>query len=268
MQLRKFNPSLHSNSEPHSEFVPSFYVECLRVFRKFIKDVQTENFKQWSVKEIYTFLINPNNEYIPKCNKEFPLIDFKNTFRNIFSMAVDPVCRNTCFRLAHSVVYVNKYLYDKKFNHAKKKCTFCNCDETAQHLFIDCLFTSPLNKTVLYLIDILTIENININPKWFQFFDVKNVGSTELKYVYLIFLSESRHIIWTCRNSVKHEKILLSPLDLIIKFINRIKYRITLDFHRLTQDFFYLYWGGLCHTTNENIVFHRELDYQNYLTYL
>ena len=98
-------------------------------------------------------------------------------------------------------------------------------------------------------------------------FYVKNVGSTELKYVYLIFLSESRHIIWTCRNSVKHEKI-SSPLELIIKFMNRIQFRITLDFHRLTHDFFYLYWGGLCHTTDETVVFHADLDYTNYVKFL
>ena len=45
--------------------------------------------------------------------KEFPLINFKNVFKNIFSSAVDPDCRNTCFKLVHSVLYVNKYLYDK-----------------------------------------------------------------------------------------------------------------------------------------------------------
>ena len=71
------------------------------------------------------------------------------------------------------------------------------------------------------------------------FFDVKNVGSTELKYVYLVFLSESLHIIWTSRNSEKHEKILLSPFNLIVKFLNRIKFRIALDFKRLTNDSFY-----------------------------
>ena len=225
MQLRKFNPSLFTNNEPHSEFVPSFYLECLNIFTKFVKDIKSDNFTHWNVKQIYAYLINPNNEYNPKCIKEFPLINFKNVFKNIFSSAVDPDCRNTCFKLVHSVLYVNKYLYDKKFNKASKKCTFCISDETFQHLFLDCSMITPLNKTVLFLMDILTIEDISISSKCFQFFDVQN-SDAELKYVYLVFLSESRHIIWKCRNLVKHEKILLSPLDLIVKFLNRIKFRI------------------------------------------
>jgi len=44
-------------------------------------------------------------------------------FSNLFSNAIDPSCRNTCFKLIHGVLYTNVFL--KNFKIVKsEKCTF------------------------------------------------------------------------------------------------------------------------------------------------
>jgi len=76
-----------------------------------------------------------------------------------------------------------------------RKCMFRNNIETSDHLFIQCSFTKPLNRAVLYLLRLILDRYASLSLKWFKVFNV-NVSSPIQKYVTLVFLSESRYVIW------------------------------------------------------------------------
>ena len=56
------------------------------------------------------------------------------------------------------------------------KCMFYNNIETSDHLFLQCSFTKPLDRAVLYLLRLILDRDASLSLKWFKFFDV-NVKS-------------------------------------------------------------------------------------------
>jgi len=220
LSLRNYNESFASNLLPHSEYVPPFYSHCLDVFRSFIKDNPHVSFSAWCANDFYLSLLD--SSYRPKCYIVYLLVDFKNSFSNINSNAVDSTCWDVCFKLAHDRLLTNNLLYTNNMSKTRK-CIFCNNIETSDHLFIQCCFTKPLNRAVLYLLRLTLDRDASLSHKWFKFFDV-NVTSPIQKYVTLVFLSESRYVIWLYRNKVKINKSLVSTHDLIGHFFNRIKF--------------------------------------------
>ena len=80
-----------------------------------------------------------------------------------------------------------------------------------------------------------------------------------------MFLSESRYIIWLYRNKVKINRSLVSTHDLIAHFLNRIKFRIMLDYKRLGVIVFNSYWEDFCKVDNDNLVFFTVLNMNNYV---
>ena len=261
LSLREYNESFASNFLPHSEYVPPFYSYCLELFRSFIKSNPDVSFSSWSAKEFYLCLLD--SSYRPKCYSNFPLVDFKNSFSNINSNAVDSTCRDVCFKLTHDNLLTNNLLYSKNMSKTRK-CLFCNNVETSEHLFLQCYFTKPLNRTVLYLLRLVLDSDACLSLKWFKFFDIK-VSSSVQKYVTLVFLSESRYIIWLYRNKVKINKSLVSTHDLIAHFLNRIKFRIRLDYNRLDVLEFNSYWEEFCKVDNDNLVYFSVLNMNNYV---
>ena len=253
IQLRKYKLSLASNSMPHSDTVPSFYVKCLQYLREY-ESLSTFTHHSLSSKNLYSAFINTVE---PKCVREAPHINFQNTFNNIFSKAIDSYCRNTCYKIAHNVLYVNAFL-SKFIRSTPIRCTFCSSPETITHLLLQCKFTLPLNRLCLYLIHLVTNGNALFREKWFRYFDVS--ADPNIKYVILILLAESRCIIWRARNEVKKDKIALNSHDLAYRFINRIRYRIFLDFKRLHVNKFYEHWSDFCVIENDNIRYFSVLD--------
>ena len=86
------------------------------------------------------------------------------------------------------------------------KCTFCSKPETIDHLFVQCFISTSINKVVLYLMHVITADNHKLSLKQFQFLNVDYSYGPEINYVFLVLLSESRNIIWKCRNQVKFDK--------------------------------------------------------------
>ena len=206
-----------------------------------------------------------DSSYRPKCYTVYPLVDFKKSFSNINSNAVDSTCRDVCFKLAHDRLLTNNLLYTKNMSKTRK-CMFCNNIETSDHLFIQCSFTKPLNRAVLYLLRLILDRDASLSLKWFKFFDV-NVTSPIQKYVTLVFLSESRYVIWLYRNKVKFNKSLVSTHDLIGHFLNRIKLRIRLDYSRLDTFAFTSFWEDYCKIENDSVVYFSVLKINSYVAY-
>lgn len=119
--------------------------------------------------------------------------------------------------------------------------------ETVCHLFIECSIFVPLNKIVLYLLRRISNNTITLSEKVFRFFELPQLDTFSKQYA-LILLSESRHLIWICRNLTKHEKKSLCSIQVIFKFFNKLKIRILADKSRLPfEDFFELWCAhGVC----------------------
>lgn len=266
LYLRKLNPSLGSNSFPHSEYVPPFYKICLSVFNKLLDICPDFSFDTASSKVFYKVLIS-DICLVPKIQKICPTIDFKPIWRNIYQSFIDPSVRNIMFKLCHDVVFVNYYLFNKNIS-KDKKCPLCKNTETVSHLFLECSTFSPLNKIVLFLLRRTSNNKIKFSEKTFKYFELPPVEKY-VKQLSLILLSESRHIIWTCRNLAKHENKNISSFQVVSKFLNKLKLRILADKKRLSFESFVELWcvtGGLCalDLTEDKIIFHRELDIRNY----
>ena len=261
LPLRKFNSSFASNLVPHSDYVPPFYKLCLKYFTMFL-DTTPISLDTISVKTVYLSLTT--HDVLPKCCIKNPHINFKNVFSNLFSNAIDSSCRNTCFKLIHGVLYTNVFL--KKFKIIKsEKCTFCNFDyEHLSHLFLECSFVSSLRKTVLYILHLLSNGNFKLSQKSFQFLDVN--GNCDVKYVYLVLLSEYINTVWYLRNEIKVNKRNFIPTDLVHRFLTKIKCRIVLDFNRLDSVRFKTYYQQLCIVDGNTVKFFSILEASLYMS--
>ena len=245
MHLRKLNPSLSSNSFPHSEHIPIFYKQCILTFDKLFGIHPDISFNTLNTKMFYKILLS-GEAISPKIERLCPTINFKPVWRNMYSPCIDPDVRNTFWRLCHDVIYVNYYLFEKRISN-NKLCPFCNKIETVRHLFLECSLVSPLNKIVLSLLRKISRNQICLSEKTFRYFVLPSLGKYE-KQLALIILSESRHIIWTCRNLAKHEIKTVTVFQIVSKFLNKLKMRIYIDRERMPLEEFINTWCsfGFC----------------------
>ena len=262
-QLRKFNPSFASNNFPHSEYVPPFYTECLSALEIFHKVCPDDTFGNIQTKSFYNFLLTTITVK-PRILTLCPNINFKSVWKNIYSPSIDPRVRDIMYRLSHDVAYVNYYLYYKGIT-KDKLCQICSKTETVNHLFLECSVFLPLNKLVLYFLRKFS-TTIIFSEKMFRYFDLPSLNSCH-KYLSLILLSESRHIIWTCRNLKKHENKHFDSAAVIHRFVSKLKLRILADKKRLVSNVFDDIWlkNNFC-SFDENraeINFDPLMDVQN-----
>ena len=265
IHLRKLNPSLGSSNFPHSECPPPFYRTCLKAFDIFIKLYPDFSFYKSSSKIYYKIFLKDIIN-VPKICTLCPNVNFKSIWKNIYLPCIDPRVRNTIYKLCHDIMYVNYYLYNKNIS-KDKKCPLCGRIETTTHLFLECPLFRPLNKIVLFLLRRIS-NKINYSERIFRFFDLPSLENPD-KFLALILLSESRHIIWTSRNLVKHEKENVNVHQIVSRFFSKIKIRILADKERLHFDDFVNIWlaYGFCKLdlTNNKIEFHPELSIDYYI---
>ena len=93
--------------------------------------------------------------------------------------------------------------------------------ETVSHLFLKCsvFVFLPLNKIVLYIYILRNISLLQItySERGFRFFELPTLDRFS-RYLALVLLSESRHLIWTSRNCRKHENKNLNALSIVSTF--------------------------------------------------
>ena len=152
------------------------------------------------------------------------------------------ICIHHALTLMPEILFgdcVNYYLFEKRISN-NKLCPFCNKIETVRHLFLECSLVSTLNKIVLCLLRKIARNQICLSEKSFRYFVLPSLGNYE-KQLALVILSESRLIIWTCRNLAKHEIKTITVFQMVAKFFNKLKMRIYIDKERMPLEEFYQY---------------------------
>jgi len=99
------------------------------------------------------------------------------------------------------------WLHNDKFasNARLKSCYFCGQIETVPHLFLECQFSSIINRVVLYLLNSsCEPHTVRLSEKMFRFFDFESFSSGT-RYVELVLISISRFVIWSIWNSYKYK---------------------------------------------------------------
>ena len=252
--LRHLNPDLARNSIPHSDYIPSFYVSCLKSLKAFVDknpDVTLGNLK---TKEIYWLLFD--KDFTPKILEKNPTIDFSCVFRNLTDPFLDKFSRDIMFKLIHNVIPVN-FLMFKRHIYKSDKCTFCKTTnvETIQHLFFDCVHVKFLKNIVNTWFVTLT-KGFQLNFDHILFRDLPDLCK-ETRKIVLFIISEFVYIIWMTRNKVKFEHAPFSTSRLIMKFLGRIRMRILADYFRFPLESFSEIWciqnNMFCSIENDNV---------------
>jgi hypothetical protein len=265
IDLRKYNSSFASNNYPHCiEFVPEFYKHCMQSLNLIITINPTISFGITPTKLFYVMFLSKDN-YKPKCVSVYPLINFNNVFKNVFSKIIDPRHKNICFRLVHDAAFTNYYLYQKGISKVKN-CYFCNSIETKAHLFLECSHFVPLNKTVLHLLNLISEKKVKFSEKHFLLFDLPTLDQCVL-YPVLVILSISRFVIWSVRNDMKYHNTKISKLAVVKEFLSLLRFRLLIDFERLKMFTFLNNWSqyGIC-TYAEKPKFNKQLYLDYYMS--
>lgn len=266
LQLRKYNASFQNNLSPHSEYIPPFYCACLDTFKSFTNNYPDFNFVNSPTKVFYNMLINTLS-IRPKVEKNYPQIDFKLIWKNMYMSCIDPEVRNTYWKLCHDIMYVNYYLHSKHISKIKT-CPMCGNIETVRHLFLECKFVGPLNRVVLFLLRKMSNNQISFSELVFRF-SILPLLPKRVKEICLILLSESRNIIWLNRNLCKYENKNMSGYSLVSQFLNKLKFRILADKIRMSFEAFIENWcifGLFCghDLTNDSVIFHPQIEIDYY----
>ena len=262
--LRKHNASLFSNNTPHNDNVPAFYQQCLKSYKKVLQKYPDFVFKKVKTKDFYNILLSLEDAKV-RVLDIFPQIDFKQVFNNLYSPSVNLDTRNTCWRICHDSIYVNYYLNKYHIN-KNNKCTFCKHVETISHLFIECKIVNPLNRIVLKFLRLLSDNKIVLSEKVFRFLLLPKLPQSDLNLA-LLFLTESRQVIWECRNLCKYNNKLFTDYALVAKFLSRIRFRMQVDLQRMDCASFGNIWSvHFCtiNVDNREIIFDNILDIKTY----
>ena len=269
IQLRRFNPSLASNSIPHSDNIPPFYQVCISIFRKLLDLYPDISFSSIKTRDFYKRLLSENKNQ-PKCISTFPQLNFKKIWHNMYLNCIDSHARDVYWKIIHEVIYVNYFLFSKRIR-KENQCPLCKTQvETINHLFLECKFVNPLNKVVLSLIRQITNNQITFSELVFRFHILPKLPK-RITEICLILLTESRYVIWLNRNLVKYENKTLCWSSLLSQFLARIKLRILADKHLMDFYTFLDNWcigdGVFCviDLFTEKITFHRQLDSKFYI---
>ena len=134
----------------------------------------------------------------------------------MYLSCIDPGARNIMFLLSHDVIFVNYFLFNRNIKN-------------------------------LHIKNFISLLQITYSERVFRFFELPTLDRFS-RYLALVLLSESRHLIWTSRNCRKHENKNLNALSIVSTFFNKVKFRILADKKRLPIDDFYEIWlvNGFC----------------------
>ena len=91
---------------------------------------------------------------------------------------------------------------------------------------------SPLNKTVLNFLKMLRDNKIVFIEKIFRFLFLPKLDKNILNLA-VIFLTESRQVIWAGRNLKTHKSKNITDYSLVCKFLSRVKFRLKIDLERM-----------------------------------
>ena len=262
IQLHKLNDYIFSNSMPHCiEDLPNYYDSLKKVLN--ITNSVFDNVSIMKNARCKTYYLNLIDIFMKRNDlivaQKYTNVNFSQVFANVSNRVIDPFVVNVTFKLAHRVLPVADRLYN--FGIAiDKKCTFCkNENETMTHLFFYCTHIQWCKRFLASWI--FDICNFGISLDLILFSVPKKDCKKHDLSTILILLSEFRFSIWNARNKVRFDKKELSPADIASNFLNRVKVRIQVDFHRLDSILFRNIWlhDSLICFENGNIVYNFNL---------
>ena len=188
-------------------------------------------------------------------SSKFPNIDFSKAFSNVTNKHIDPLALDVTFKMCHNVLPVAYRLHRFGIN-IDKMCSFCKKDiETVDHLFFYCIKVQKCKRILASCF--LDIGEIGISPNTVMFSVFEKIFPSHILNTLIVILSEYRSTIWKCRNKTRYDKNTHHEMDLANCFINKLKFRITVDFHRFCLYDFSLLWchNSICTIENGKIDF-------------
>ncbi|KAK6165076.1 hypothetical protein SNE40_023679 [Patella caerulea] len=238
--LRGHNSSFGSNQLPHSDVIPSFYKGCLNIFKYFIKLFPDFDFSvPHSSKEFYSLLLTTCTTH-NTVQDVMPNIDFELVWRNVNKNFIDPKDRSLAWRLAHDIVPTMWTLYCRHHS-LQTKCIFCNCVESVEHLFYTCSTVAPIWEVIKTWVSAITLYKVTLNFKLIRFLILPKLNRYK-EDVILLIINMAKRVIWLNRNDCKFRYKTVSSNVIICQFLERLRFRILVDRHRLSANEFYKYW--------------------------
>jgi len=139
----------------------------------------------------------------------------------------------------------------------------CGQIETVPHLFLECQFSSIINRVVLYLLNSsCEPHTVCLSEKMFRFFDFESFSSGT-RYVELVLISISRFVIWSIRNSYKYKNKYFGIKYAINMFLSLLKFRLKVDLTRMKSDKYLQTWFlyDFVALVNDQVVFGDQLSF-------
>ena len=123
-----------------------------------------------------------------------------------------------------------------------------------------------MNRIVLKFLLLLSNNKIVLSEKIFRFLLLPKLPQNHLNLA-LIFLTESRQIVWESRNLCKYNNKSFTDYSLVAKFLSRIKFRMQIDLQRMDCASFGNIWSeyfGTINVDDRTIIFDNILDIKTY----
>ncbi|KAK6188037.1 hypothetical protein SNE40_004305 [Patella caerulea] len=254
--LKNLDSSLASNSVPHGQVIPTFYKGCLtavETFSKLYPDFVWHG--ECTTKQFYDLLLNSLFTELAVV-RNLPQIDFNLVWRNVNNSFVDPQARSLAWRLVHDIVPTMWTLFCRRHT-LEKKCAFCDQVETVEHIFYYCDKVHPLWGVIRNMVNILTLNKIKLDFKLIRYLNFPKLSKFQLEVI-LVLVNLAKQVIWGNRNDARFRSKSVTSQAVISQFIEKLRFRITVDKSRLSAVNFYHYWlvsGMFCDIDREKLVF-------------
>jgi exonuclease III len=237
--LRKFNAVLYSRLRPHQvEFVPPFYVNCLKVLDIYLKACPDPVWKGLKCSSVYVTLLSlVDAELVIK--RFFPALNFDESFRQVHNKFIDPPYRELNWKIVHKILPV-KFMLCARHIINENKCPLCKTQpEMLDHLFLMCPSVQPLLRFVRNIL--FTVYNARILFNRQQFLFLLSLPKTHTD-LFLYLISLVKYVIWFYRNKIVFEKFIFTPQMLVSHFKALLVSRVRTDFHRFSEAEFWRKW--------------------------
>ena len=242
LTLNTYYPNITDNRSPHSETIPIFYQQALRLFHRF-KQLSADKVKP-TTKNIY-LLLKSSPIHKPKIEAKLPHLNFSSIWTNICIPSIDPTHHDVTWKIIHNVITTADFLH--KLNITKNStCVWCENIESITHLFVLCQHSRALWEYVEAIVSHCNKQPFKLKASEILYLNFKPDLSKTHKNLISYLVCLGKHCIWVFRNLQKFEGRVISAHHLKTYFYNVFKQRILAEHKRLSPDHFQKSW---CYNT-------------------
>jgi hypothetical protein len=248
LSLRQYNPSFASNLIPHSvEFVPPFYVACMKVFHSFTLAHPDFVFGTTPTNIFYHRILDPLS-MPPRMIGKHPEVIFSRVLSNVHHRFVECSYCDVSWRVIHDRLPLNALLYTRGAA-TVDMCSFqgCSASETIYHTMFECKYVTKLYPIILPWLEkisshMLPIVRGVIPTHLFLFPDSVAMPDKYRWAVCMYLISLAKYVIYITRNSAKHDHARVSVNFICASYLSLLKFRIKADQQRFGPFLFSQYW--------------------------